>query len=95
MTEIAQIVEEIKPSQVTHSFTVTWWAAPRPPVHPTRMLGRQTFLTPERALRHINNLAADSELVSLTEQVTTEIDRTHQTQALLLALRERLEAEAE
>lgn len=68
-------------------FVIEWIAAPRPPVHPNPMTGRQTYRSFERAVLHMKSQAHDAEFISLTERttVTTSVDRSSDLRAALAA----------
>lgn len=60
----------------TSSFHLTWVAAPRPPVHPNEMIGKQSFLTFDDAVNFMKRQASDARFVSLTEVITRVKDRS-------------------
>ena len=63
-------------SAATVRFMLEWIAAPRPPVHPTRMHGRQSFPSFGEAVEFWRKQAPDAELVSLVEIEERRFDRT-------------------
>lgn len=64
-------------------WLLTWTAAPRPPVHPSPMTGRQTFQTFNDAIEFFKRRPKDSRFVSLIEIVTKSIDRTNEANIAL------------
>lgn len=71
--------------EVEYSFTLEWIAAPRPPIHPTPMTGRQSFRTFDKAVGFMRGCAPDAKFVSLTEYETHTIDRSSEARAMLPA----------
>lgn len=61
---------------MTTQYRLQWLAAARPPAHPNSMTGTQVFNSFERVVAFVEGLASDSEVMSLTEIQTTEIDAT-------------------
>ena len=64
-------------------YRLTWTAAPRPPVHPTAMTGRQNFDTLEKATAFFKRLASDAEFVSMTKFVMVQLDVSDEARAAL------------
>ncbi len=62
----------LEPSVV--SFELVWNAAARPPVHPDKMRGEQSFASAEEAMARFRGLADDAEFVSLTKVTTFRED---------------------
>jgi hypothetical protein len=76
--------------EINTAFVIEWIAAPRPPVHPDPMTGRQSYRSFDRAVRHMKSQAPDAMFVSLTERttVTTTVDRSDDLRAALAAASE-------
>ena len=64
-------------------FNLAWTAAPRPPVHPQPMTGRQSFQAFDEAVAFVGKQPSDSTFLSLTEVVTSRIDRSDDVRAAL------------
>lgn len=64
-------------------YHLEWIAAPRPPVHPNPMTGRQSFVSFEKAVSHMKAQASDAQFVSLEERTTTSVDRSDDFRAAL------------
>lgn len=66
-------------------YHLEWISAPRPPVHPNPMTGRQSFVSFDKAVAHMKAQAPDARFVSLEERTTTSIDRSKAFRAALSA----------
>ena len=69
------------------SYHLEWIAAPRPPVHPDEMTGRQIFRTFEDAVRFMSFQPDDSRFVSLTQRGTRESDISEAAGAAIESLK--------
>ena len=85
-TILSVIAHPVQPGwpQESH-FRLEWIGAPRPPVHPNPMRGRQSFPTLEGAIAFMRRQPADARFVSLREFATTKIDRTDEARVRLSA----------
>jgi hypothetical protein len=76
----------------TSHFQLEWVGAPRPPVHPTPMTGRQSFPSFDAAIAFMGRRPADSSFVSLTEILTHSVNRTSDA---ILALKTKGQGDAD
>ena len=67
------------------SFTLEWIGAPRLPVHPSPMTGRQSFASLEKAVAFFARQPLDATFVSLTECASRYFDRSDEARNAIAA----------